>query len=585
MKTKLLILFCICIVSLSTMAQPTEVQGTSTAVYAQLGEANAPGNVEFRIQYKVFAYAGLRVSFAPSIFASSHEIIYYYKGKSYMSTKIPELKSIRVKGFRGTVEVYNDKIGNKIIKNIEASVGGNNGALGENSILLLDKFPDGFFETSTTVNFTATSLLFDANEANRAIERYLAKEKEAEQKQAAEEKLKKETQQKQNTKTEGNAAKGEMSSDLQKGSMKETDDDFWNEKPTNSDKGGDNEEYERRKAAEEKKARQEKETIDKVNRIMEEGERRREENSRKLDAWSNNLHNTFYAAQAASDSRTRLNENSKLSGNYGSVQELEAEFNQKYNAISYDTQQYKEASSQSIQQGANLLFNDGTATGQATGEFVGLLGAMVNNASAEKEARERREQLEKQRKEEETKIKQRKWNAIVELRAKLFEQFADGGTPLSKHNIQQPQVYCFVYSIDPATLKETQPNLYISNVFPVAQYSDGTWPFKNTLVADIKKKTKTSGVVLMGYYTQKDLAEQMRNGLINLSPKAQLKALAIEYKGTEAKTSTTNTDFWGTETKTDSAKETQKTTNDFWETGKKEANKETKKNNDDFWDN
>lgn len=386
-----------------------------------------------------------------------------------------------------------------------------------------------------------------------------------------------------------NAAKGQMSKDDQKGTMrKKTDDDFWEDKPATSmanlERGGDNKEaykvYEKRKEAEEKKAKQEQAYINNLNQQLAENERERQENARKIDAWGNNMYNTYYAAQAATDARNRLNENSKLSGNYNSVEELEAEFNQKYYSINQDVQEWNEASNQSIQSGANLLFNDGSSSGQAAGELVGMLGSWVNNNKAAKEARERKEKLEKERNAHLAELKSKKWNAILELRKKLFSQFVDGGTPLSKHRIQSPEVYCFVYSFPPGGMNETLPNLYVSNIFPVAQYNDGTWPFKNSLVTDVKKKTKAQDVILMGYYTDKSMAEKMRNSLVSLSAKAQLNKLDITYtrSGAQAGAIASSDDFWETGNTTTGAKASSEI----------KSNTKTapvKKKEDDFWNN
>ena len=397
------------------------------------------------------------------------------------------------------------------------------------------------------------------------------------------------TKQQQNAQTEGNAGKGKMSSDLQKGVRREAEADFWEDKPaTNSvanlERGGDNKEaykvYEKRKEAEEKKARQEQAYINNLNRQLAENEKERQENARKIDAWGNNMYNTYYAAQAATDARNRLNENSKLSGNYNSVEELEAEFNQKYNSINQDVQEWNEASNQSIQSGANLLFNDGSSSGQAAGELVGMLGSWVNNNKAAKEARERKEKLEKERNAHLEELNRKKWNAILELRKRLFSQFVDGGTPLSRHRIQSPEVYCFVYSFPPGSMNETSPNLYISNVFPVTQYNDRTWPFKASLVTDIKKKTKAQDVVLMGYYTDKGMAEKMRSSLVSLSAKAQLKKLDISYtrSGAQAGAIASSDDFWETG-KTDKASKASS------ETKSNTKATSTKKKEDDFWNN
>jgi hypothetical protein len=363
-----------------------------------------------------------------------------------------------------------------------------------------------------------------------------------------------------NNRSDANTGKGQLSTDDQKGTIRKKEhEDFWNDSSgqTNLERGGDNREaykvYEKRKEAEEKKARQDQAYVNSLDRQLAENERVRHENAHKIDAWGNNMYNTYYAAQVATEARNRLNENAKLSGNYNSVEELEEEFNQKYYSINQDVQEWNEASNQSIQSGADLLLNDGTASGQAAGELVGMLGSWVNNNKAAKEAKERKEKLEKERKAHLADLNRKKMNAILELRTKLFQQFVDGGTPLSKHQIQSSEVYCFVYSFASGSINETSPNLYVSNVFSVAQYNDGTWPFKNSLITDIKKKTKVQEIVLIGYYTDKRMAEKMRSSLINLSGKAQLKNHDIAYMRAEAQSGSiaSSEDFWETGTSKD----------------------------------
>jgi|GEM_PF-3426533 len=348
------------------------------------------------------------------------------------------------------------------------------------------------------------------------------------------------------------------------GGTKSSSDDFWNDTPSSKSASGTT--ATRTETAAEKKARQDKEVTDKVNKIVADGERQRVESQRKMDAWSNNLNTTFYAQQSAKSAYDNVKQNSNLTGNYSSIEELEADFNQKYYSVNQNVNEWKESADESVRQGANLLFNDGTASGQTIGELAGMVGTLFNNG--EKEKREARERLEKQKQQYLAEFAAKKKAALKDLRTKLIAEFPDGGTPLSKHNITQPEVYCFAYYFNQNNIGADNPEIYITNVFPVAQYSDGTWPFKNSLVNEMKTKTKAPQITLMGYYTQKDLADKMRQSLINLSGKAEMKATALEYKGKAAN------------------KNSKASSDDFWETGKTETKKETTKTkSDDFWNN
>ncbi|MFP9098573.1 hypothetical protein ACLI09_05910 [Flavobacterium sp. RHBU_24] len=359
-------------------------------------------------------------------------------------------------------------------------------------------------------------------------------------------------------------------------------------KESPSDNYWDEKSQRRTETPAEKKARQDKEFTDKVNIERENTERKRQEINRKTEAVMNSIYASFYAAQAATDARNQLIENSKLSGNYNSAEELEADFYQKYHAINQNVQDWENAKNQEVQAQANLYFNDGTASGAALSNAAGTIGALINEEKAEKEEKKRKEQLQAQRQQALDEMNQKKWNAILELRKQLLKEFPDGGTPLSAHKIETEEVYFFAYWFDNETINKTETGIYVSNVFAVAKYSDGTWMFKNALVNDIKTKTsKTSPITLMGYYTDKSTAERMRNSLISLAPKAQIKPYALDYKlkaASQAKG--TSGDFWETE------QSGANKTDGFWEAGKstpskkaKEEEKETKTTSDNYWNN
>lgn len=547
------------LISIKVFSQKNEITGKVKSTYSNaFGDKNGPASITFDINYRVIpAYGNLYAGYKASVWSTSQEVIYFYKGKTYMSNMIPELRNVKIKSVSGILEVYNPSLNPpRITKNVEIFIGGyldNSGLAGGNNTEVSSNIPKNWADSDTKVDFTAKSISFDGGDAHAAIERYLRKQKEEESKN-----IKKEEPEKtvQNQKSSGKKQKSISKSPA-------SDDDFRNDKsPVQSS----NKTTSKAETAAEKKARKDKEYIGKINGIMEEGEKRREESNRKMDAWQNNFNTTFYAQQNARSLRENIEENSSLSGNYSSVEELERDFNQKYSSINQSVNEWKEAADESVKQGANLLFNNGTASGQAIGEFAGLAASLFNNG--EKQKREAREKLEKQRRQYLLEFETKRKAALLELRQKLFSEFPDGGTPLSRHNIKQPEVYCFAYYFNQNDMEADKPEIYITNVYPVAQYSDGTWPFKNSLVNEIKARTKTPQITLMGYYTQKDLADKMRQSLINLSAKAEMKTVGIEYKGK-------------------AADKTNKTSSgDFWETGKTAPKKETTKTKtDDFWNN
>lgn len=277
---------------------------------------------------------------------------------------------------------------------------------------------------------------------------------------------------------------------------------------------------------------------------------------------------SFYAAQSLSDARNSVANNSRLTGNFNSVKEIEAEFNQKYRSINQDVENLKTAKNEKLQADYNTLFYDADEKGKALGQLAVGIGSLINEASAAREARKAKEALEAQRRAETAKIEEKKRLARIEIRKKLFSQFPDGGLPLSSHNIQVDEVYFFSYGFDNSTIDKESPVLFLTNLFPMAKYGDGTWPFKSGIMNEISKTGMQGSLTIMGYYTTLALAEQMRTSFKALSEKSGFVIKEVTYNGKKATAAGNGkTDFWGNEVKTSASgnisKEAQNGT-DFW---------------------
>ena len=155
----------------------------------------------------------------------------------------------------------------------------------------------------------------------------------------------------------------------------------------------------------------------------------------------------------------------------------------------------------------------------------------------------------------------------------LCQSFPNGGTPLSSHKVTLPEVYVFAYVNDKATINNEQALVSLSNVFPVQQYSDGTYPYKTSVLNKLKGYAPGE-ITLVGYYGDKARAEEMRNAFINLAAKSELAVKPFTVRTVPGSTSPGAKSGIG----------------DFWETGKKPATKpndtqEAEKKKDSFWDN
>lgn len=238
-------------------------------------------------------------------------------------------------------------------------------------------------------------------------------------------------------------------------------------------------------------------------------------------------------------------------------------------------------------------------------EIAGMIGNMVNDAKEkkEKEAAKKRE-LEEER--EAAKLAEterlneiaRKKALRLELRNSFFSEFPEGGVPLSSQNILAAQLYYFTYVSDRTKISGENPVIALSNIFVINRYADGTWPLKASILSDIRKLNEPGTITLVGYFTTRELAEEMRNSLVDLAGRSDFALKNITYKGkTTSATAKDNTDFWGKKVNPDSLGRANlritKGDEDFWETGKakkkaaeekkEEEKKPTKKDN--FWKN
>ncbi len=266
------------------------------------------------------------------------------------------------------------------------------------------------------------------------------------------------------------------------------------------------------------------------------------------------------------------------------------------NQQKYTEQRQKIAENQRM----NKEIGDNLAQGAT--ELVNLIGGIINDAKEKKEKKERFEQQQKLQAEQ-----AKQWQADriaevarkkalkIELRNSFFNEFPEGGVPLSSHKIPVNQLFYFVYVFDKSTIDADFPIISLTNIFTVSQYSDGTWPFKSSIVNDIKKNNSNGSITLVGYFTTMELAEQMRNSFTELARQSDFSINEISYKGKNT-ASTSHTNFWG-KSDTTSTKNTEESQNtnikevDYWLTGNKKT--EPKKTNEpkndkskevDYWE-
>lgn len=334
-------------------------------------------------------------------------------------------------------------------------------------------------------------------------------------------------------------------------------DDFWDEHPV-----ADN-------AVEKKEPEVDHvgETIEKLEESNKTYWAEKEKSDRATEKSASSLTQSFYAAQAIRDGKQSLSNNTRLDGNYNSVEELENAFNQKYQAIHSDVDNINKARNDGFQSVADRTFSGSGENGQATGRILGGIASNINDARAEKERKQAEQALEEAREKKMAEMEERETALKEEMRRAFLAQFPDGGVPLSSDRLGTSHLFYFAYVCDENDIATITPYITLTNVFRLDQYSDGTWPLKANLKRDLQKFGKGT-VTLMGYYTTELLAKEMHASFTSLSKKCGFHTFNVTYKEQSAKSTAVapSVDFWGNDQKATPAepKKENKTNDDFW---------------------
>lgn len=398
--------------------------------------------------------------------------------------------------------------------------------------------------------------------SNITVKQKLNTAKEEKKKYQTEEK-KKEVQASQKTQTTTTTS-----------SNKPTSDDFWNDAPSSAQPPQKSKEQ---LAADKKLQESRDRYAEQENRFFNTMEKQKQQEERNV-AFSQT---SFYLAERKSQAERGIFDNASFGRKFDNVEELNNAFQQQVSQINASANELAEVKNENLNNNLNYSLQDTDATTQAVGQGIALIGSIINNASAESDRKYALEKLRKERDAEHTRIETERKQKIANLRNDIFKQYPEGGVPLSRHNINLDELYFFTYWYDGKTTAK------VSNVFPYAKFKDGTWTFKDKVIAE-SEKAVGSKVTLVGYFTTKELAEKERSIFVELLPQAEVNVSTYTVKGKKWDgTESGSTDFWGNETKTETKQEPQATTpqktDDFWGETKTDKKTETKKS-DSFWD-
>jgi hypothetical protein len=173
-------------------------------------------------------------------------------------------------------------------------------------------------------------------------------------------------------------------------------------------------------------------------------------------------------------------------------------------------------------------------------------------AAANEAAAERERENEKSRRETARLARE----AIISSRTAVISPFSTGKIPRTVAS-DVKKLYFFYSSYVQSSLSGGSFDLYISNIFTVQPYGDGTWPFTEQLLSDLAKINPSHTIALAGEFTTIERAEER---LATLKQSATSAGMTIrETKFAGKNTGDGQADFWGTPVNTTPKKATANT--------------------------
>ena len=243
---------------------------------------------------------------------------------------------------------------------------------------------------------------------------------------------------------------------------------------------------------------------------------------------------------------------------------MESDFNQQMAIVSEETSNYSQVNNAAASAYIDAVGNYGTSYDASINQSLKMLSGIATDAKAAKEKREAQERLRAERAAKMAEIENRRKAAIFGLRQKMFTVFSEGKLPLESSNVKQNEVYIFAYIANKENLTTQESGaIAVSNLITVKKMDDGSFPYKSTVISELKK-FGTGNITIVGYYLDRGLAEQMQNKFSELATKSGLQINSFSYN-TVKKESTSAADFWETGGKGDQKpKEKQSKESDFW---------------------
>ncbi len=172
---------------------------------------------------------------------------------------------------------------------------------------------------------------------------------------------------------------------------------------------------------------------------------------------------------------------------------------------------------------------------------VGIANALLEARQANQELEEREAERKRIRAENE-RIEKENRQRIINNRSIIINKFNAKDIPLSSRE-KASKIYYFIYAFENNNLnQEYGATVYVSNVFEIGTFNDGTRAYTSTVKNEIINLTPFNEV-LHGYYYSEVEAETIRKSFIELLKNNGVSIINISYKGkpgTKTETTTTN---------------------------------------------
>lgn len=189
--------------------------------------------------------------------------------------------------------------------------------------------------------------------------------------------------------------------------------------------------------------------------------------------------------------------------------------------------------------------NAGAAYGTVALGVIAEIGSMIKK---DKEEEKRREQAAAQRRRQEElylrrqqQLEREALRMLIEQRHLILDTFSNSTPiPLASSKVGTDRIYYFVYSFNRSTIDQRHTEIYVSNVFEIAQYNDGTWPYQSRINEEIQPLIPYSPT-LNGYYTSREEADMMRNEfVVSFENNEGVAIKEFEYEGKPASNTTSS---------------------------------------------